>query len=329
VALAATTSLRTAASGAWGVSSGSGAGGCSFSTGHLAAPGVGVGGSGLGLSDRGEAAGEAARLLRHFTVIWKGPPGSADLQKICQTLLVLHLTKNADFPRLLKDNAETLVKAMVSTHLEVAAKLRRTPSKPFASFNLRSLQRIMDGGLLRTHPESCYTVEALVSVWAHEAARTYADGCSDPCDVAAVEKVLNQQLQEKFPSVDLGKHFPLANPLEPLVFSTCEDRLKDRSGSLDFSEPRLRQVPVSFDATRSQLEHLVRRYPLSLGALAAAEGPDGWEPKRVRLDQRAPTPGTTVRAPKQGKEGENLRTLNLQYGRMHVFASFLVFCRCF
>lgn len=300
VALAATTSLRTAASGAWGVGSGSGPGNRSVSGGHAAAPGLGVGDSGLGLGDRGEAAGEAARLQRHFTVLWKGPPGPADLQRICQTLLVLHLSKNADFPRVLKDNAETLAHAMVGTHLEVAAKLRRTPNQPFASFNLRSLQRVMDGGLLRTDPESCYTVESLVSVWAHEAVRTYADGCSDPRDVLEVEKVLGAQLKEKFPSVDLGKHFPLAQPQEPLVFSTCEDRLKDRGGRLDYAAPRLRQVPVSYDATRSQLAQLARRYPLSPDALAAAEGPAGLEPKRVRLDQRAPAPDTTVPTNTQG-----------------------------
>jgi hypothetical protein len=295
VALAATTSLRTTPSGAWGPTSGTSGGGRISSRGHLLAPGLGVGDSGLGLGDRGEAAGEAARLQRHFTILWKGPPGPADLQRICQTLLVLHVTKNADFPRLLKDNAEPLAKIIVATHLELCAKLRRTPNKPFLSFNLRSLQRIMDGGMLRTNPESCYTVEGMVSAYVHEAIRTYGDCCNDPHDVIKVEKVLSQQLKEKFPNVDLNKHFPLAKPTEPLIFSTCEDRLKNRGSELDYDEPRLRAVPVSYDATRSQMEQQLRRYPLTPEALAAAEGPEGFEPKRIRFDQRAPSPPTTVR----------------------------------
>jgi len=55
--------------------------------------GYGMSDAARGLGDRGELNGEHARLLRHFNVLWKGPPGQRDLEKICQTLVTLHLVR--------------------------------------------------------------------------------------------------------------------------------------------------------------------------------------------------------------------------------------------
>ena len=245
------------------------------------------------------------------------------------TPLLLSTFTQADFPRILKDSAENLAKAMSGAHFELVKALRPTPARPFAAWNLRHVQRMLDGGLLRTNPDSCYTVgprtptapfvssapiipqarqtlcprggvlwevrvilgpfawqssppplralekkgivfvflpfqnflhlppplplllprwrrvpsgqvEALVSVWVHEAVRAYGDGAADAHHLGEVEKVLQGQVKEKFPNVDIAKYFPLARASEPLVFSTIEDRAKDREDP----KPRFRQVPL-------------------------------------------------------------------------------------
>ena len=100
--------------------------------------------------DQGEGLGEQARLLRHFTVLYKGAPGTADLVTIAEVLISQHLRRNQGFPRSLKDMASPLAKAIAAVHMEVGRLLRRSPARPQLAWNLKHIERILDGGLVST-----------------------------------------------------------------------------------------------------------------------------------------------------------------------------------
>ena len=107
-------------------------------------------------------------------MLWKGPPGLKDLEKICQLFVTLHLVRNAEFPRVLKDNAETLAKAIAGAHFGVVRALRPSPAKPFQAWNMRHVERVFDGGILRTIPETVTSPERATACTSTDHARPRA-----------------------------------------------------------------------------------------------------------------------------------------------------------
>lgn len=81
----------------------------------------------MGHVDRGERSGEGARVMRHFSVLWKGPLGATDVTTVCRTLIAIHYLSNKEFPRPMKETTEPLAKVLLSTLLSVS---RRDEPRP-------------------------------------------------------------------------------------------------------------------------------------------------------------------------------------------------------
>lgn len=69
-------------------------------------------------------------------------------------MCALTQVRNAEFPRALKDVSENFGKAIAATHFGVLKTLRPSPAKPFYAWNMRHVERLFDGGILRTTPDS-------------------------------------------------------------------------------------------------------------------------------------------------------------------------------
>lgn len=96
--------------------------------------------------DRGEEESERNRMLRHFSVIYKGSPSPSDITFITRNLLEINFISQPAFPRALKDASKLIAASMSAIHVEMCHKFKASPMKPFLNFNMRHIQRILDGG---------------------------------------------------------------------------------------------------------------------------------------------------------------------------------------
>ncbi|PFX28824.1 Dynein heavy chain 1, axonemal [Stylophora pistillata] len=136
------------------------------------------------------------RLLRHFSVLYLPHPNSTWLHHIYVTQLGRFLEK-ADFALDVRDACQDLVTTAMGLYFELSANLLPTPTKSHYTFNLRDLNKVIEG-LLQANPFVITSRDHCAQLLGHEASRVLHDRLTNDADRRYFFKVLSEQLHNGF-----------------------------------------------------------------------------------------------------------------------------------
>ena len=111
------------------------------------------------------------RFVRHNHVVAFPQPSQSSLRTILSGVFTGFVEGAA---REVRECVKPLVEASIALYTEVATTLRPIPAKPHYTFNLRDLSKVAQG-VLRAKANQLSGRKALLSLWWHEAMRTFCD----------------------------------------------------------------------------------------------------------------------------------------------------------
>ena len=134
------------------------------------------------------------RFLRHFNIV-SIPDIDDDNMKLIFVAILDSFFK--PFNDDVKSRISTVVDSSIEIYNTVIRELRPTPSRAHYLFNLRDLAKVV-GGLLSSIPKKMNTLNDLLRMWMHEAARTFRDRLVDDTDRTWFDELIKKQLQKHF-----------------------------------------------------------------------------------------------------------------------------------
>ena len=126
------------------------------------------------------------RFVRHHHLVCFPQPSHASLNTILGGIFG-GFVEGAG--RELRECVKPLVESSIALYTEVAATLRPIPAKPHYTFNLRDLSKVAQG-VLRAKAAQLADKKALLSLWWHEALRTFCDRLVDNDDRSWLRQTL-------------------------------------------------------------------------------------------------------------------------------------------
>ncbi|KAE8214295.1 hypothetical protein CF327_g2298 [Tilletia walkeri] len=174
------------------------------------------------------------RFLRHAPLVMVDYPGKVSLNQIYGTFnrAVLKVTPS------LRGYAEPLTAAMVDFYLD--SQKRFTPDiQAHYVYSPRELTRWMRGVYEAIKPLDTLSVEGLVKVWAHEAARLFKDRLVTEDERRWTDETIDSTAMMHFPTINHGEALQ-----RPILFSAWMSKHYvpvERDSLRDFTHQRLKQ----------------------------------------------------------------------------------------
>ena len=172
------------------------------------------------------------RLQRLFAVFAIGLPGPTSLLTIYQTFLDGHLR---GFNDEVKKQANSIIKAAMGLHSDVAMTFRKTAQNFHYEFNIRHISNVFQG-LLVSAAEQFDNAEKMQMLWLHESERVYGDRLVSPEDLLKFNNLAQKQCKKIFPSLNIAKFYAGEGNADPLVFchfaGGTQDKVYDQVGTL-------------------------------------------------------------------------------------------------
>jgi dynein heavy chain len=136
-----------------------------------------------------------ARLLSKLTVLNLTFPAETVISKIFTAIL------NLRFQRLEEEffvaNTDNLVKATMQVYNKVTSTLLPIPTKSHYLFNLRDLSKVFQG-IYSACLEAMDSKDQLITLWMHEAFRTFSDRMNEPADKQWFKALIVDKLASTF-----------------------------------------------------------------------------------------------------------------------------------
>ena len=126
------------------------------------------------------------RFVRHHHLVCFPQPSQTSLRTILGGVFGGFLEGAS---REVRECLKPLVESSIALYGEVAMTLRPIPTKPHYTFNLRDLSKVAQG-VLRARSSALPSKRALLSLWWHEALRTFCDRLVDKEDRAWLRQTL-------------------------------------------------------------------------------------------------------------------------------------------
>ena len=139
------------------------------------------------------------RAKRHFHVVSATPPSASIINQIFGAMVKAQFHPDSGAPPDVQSAAERLVEMTVQIWETVKTKmLATTPAKFHYVFSLRDLARVFQGIFMCPVGDVLESEAVLISLWAHECERVFADRLTEPADRKLFSSTLHKMLEDRF-----------------------------------------------------------------------------------------------------------------------------------
>ncbi|TGZ71294.1 hypothetical protein CRM22_002727 [Opisthorchis felineus] len=135
------------------------------------------------------------RFLSLFTVYHALQPSSESLFSIFSSILSCHLSNG--FSRKLHAYVDKFTHLSLLVYREIRDEMLPTPLKFHYTFSMRELSRLLQG-LLQSSSERFKGPKKFLRLWRHECLRVFRDRMVDETDVAEINDIILQRMNEAF-----------------------------------------------------------------------------------------------------------------------------------
>ncbi|KAJ3084466.1 Dynein heavy chain 7, axonemal [Rhizoclosmatium hyalinum] len=136
------------------------------------------------------------RFSRHFNQVVINSFDDLTMARIFHSILNWHFGR-MEFAEEIKEMAQGVIQATLSTYKWVIVNLLPTPAKTHYTFNLRDFSKVIQGMLL-SKPAFFQTSDQIIRLWAHEVYRVYCDRLISDDDRYGLFSHLLDTIKESF-----------------------------------------------------------------------------------------------------------------------------------